>query len=99
MELVLVLVVLGGLVAVSVATGKSGRKRELARVQAEVEPVKKLAEEDVTALGVELQDLDIDLAGQQLDAGANADYQRALDAYESAKVAAAGLTRPEDVST
>jgi hypothetical protein len=97
MEIVLLLVVLGGLTAVAVAAGRSGKKKELARAEAEVAPVKKLAEEDVTALGVELQDLDIDLAGQQLDPGANADYQRALDAYESAKVAAAGLTRAEDV--
>jgi hypothetical protein len=97
MELVLVLIVLGGLTAVAVAAGKSGKKRELARAEAEVAPVKKLAEEDVTALGVELQDLDVDLAGHELDPGANADYQRALDAYESAKVAAAGLTRAEDV--
>src|SRR5918995_6157485 len=97
MELVLVLVVLGGLTAVAVAAGKSGKKRELARAEAEVAPVKRLAEEDVTALGVELQDLDIDLAGEELDPGAHADYQRALDAYESAKTAAAALTRPEDV--
>ena len=99
MELVLVLVVLGGLSPVAVGAGRSSKKRELARADAEVAPVKKLAEEDVTALGVELQDLDIDLAGHQLDAGANADYQRALDAYESAKTAAAALTRPDDVST
>src|SRR6478609_1416815 len=97
MELVLVLVVLGGLTAVAVAAGASGKRRELARAEAEVEPVKRLAEEDVTALGVELQGLDIDLAGEALDPGANADYQRALDSYESAKVAAANLARPEDV--
>ena len=97
MELVLVLVVLGGLTAVAVAAGKSGKRRELARAEADVAPVKRLAEEDVTALGVELQDLDIDLAGEELDPGANADYQRALDAYESAKIASAGLTRAEDV--
>ena len=82
-----------GSTAVAVAAGKSGKRRELARAEAEVEPVKRLAEEDVTALGVELQDLDIDLAGEELDPGANADYQRALDAYESAKTAAAALTR------
>src|SRR6476620_9771580 len=66
MELVLVLVVLGGLTAVAVAAGKTGKRRALARAEAEVEPVKRLAEEDVTALGVEHQDLDIDLAGQEL---------------------------------
>ena len=97
MELVLLLVVLGGLVAVAVAAGQSSKRRELARSEAELAPVKKLVEEDVTALGVELQDLDIDLAGEALDPGANADYQRALDAYESAKAAADALARPEDV--
>lgn len=94
---VLVLVVLAGLVAAAMAAGRSSKRRELVRKESELAPVKRLAEEDVTALGVELQDLDIDLAGEQLDPGANADYQRALDAYESAKTASAGLSRPEDV--
>jgi hypothetical protein len=56
-----------------------------------------LAFEDITALGEELQSLDLDLAGRELDAGANADYQRALDAYESAKTAGERLERPEDI--
>src|SRR3954453_8935956 len=67
------------------------------RAAAELEPVKKLAFEDVTALGVELQDLDLELAGRDLDQGANADYQRALDAYEAAKTAADAITLPQQV--
>jgi hypothetical protein len=67
------------------------------RAARELEPVKKLAFEDVTALGVHLQDLDLELAGRQLDEGANADYQRALDSYEAAKTAADAITRPEQV--
>lgn len=97
MELVVVLVVLGGLLAAALAAGASSKRRALARSEAELAPVKRLAEEDVTALGVELQELDIDVAGEQLDAGANADYQRALDSYEAAKSAAAQLARPDDV--
>jgi hypothetical protein len=75
------------------------RNRELAaeRANRELEPVKKMTFEDVTALGVELQDLDNDLAGRQLDPGANADYQRALDTYEAAKTAADRIERPEQV--
>jgi hypothetical protein len=75
------------------------RNRELAaeRANRELEPVKKMTFEDVTALGVELQDLDTDLAGRQLDPGANADYQRALDTYEAAKTAADRIERPEQV--
>lgn len=67
------------------------------RQEARLEPVKKLAFEDVTALGVELQDLDTELAGRSLDEGTNADYQRALDAYEAAKTSADAISRPEEV--
>lgn len=95
--MVLLLVVLGGLVAVALVAGQAGKRREAERREAELAPVKRLAEEDVTALGVELQDLDVEMAGAQLGAGENADYQRALDAYESAKVAAANMTEPDDV--
>src|SRR5580765_6314214 len=96
MEWVLVgLVVLA--VAVFVVIGRRNKRLKAERAAAELEPVKKLAFEDVTALGVELQDLDLELAGRPLDAGANADYQRALDSYESAKTAADAITRPEQV--
>jgi hypothetical protein len=97
MEMVLLLGVLGGLVAVAVGAGQTSKKRQAERAAAELEPVKRLAEEDVTALGVELQDLDIDMAGRELGPGENADYQRALDAYEASKTAAAGMSKPDDI--
>ncbi|PUA80332.1 hypothetical protein [Nocardioides currus] len=95
--MVLLLVLLGGLVAVAVLAGQSAKNRQLAKAEAELEPVKKLAEEDVTALGVELQELDIDMAGKDLGAGENADYQRALDAYESSKSAVTRMSKPDDI--
>jgi hypothetical protein len=75
------------------------RNRRLAAEQAvrELEPVRKMTFEDVTALGVDLQELDADLVGRQLDPGANADYQRALDTYEAAKTAADRIEKPEQV--
>ncbi|HEX2894992.1 MAG TPA: hypothetical protein VHO29_13420 [Marmoricola sp.] len=76
---------------------RSNQRKALERKAAELEPVKKLAFEDVTALGEQLQDLDLDLAGRQLDEGERADYQRALDAYESAKSAADRMAQPDDV--
>jgi len=93
--IVLVLALLAGVAFVVVRR----RNRQLAveRAARELEPVKKLAFEDVTAMGVELQDLDTELAGRQLDLGANADYQRALDAYEAAKTAADRIERSEQV--
>lgn len=91
----LFVLLVGGLV-VTMITRSNARKVEQ-RKAAELEPVKKLAFEDVTALGEELADLDLDLAGASLDDGARADYQRALDAYDSAKTAADNLTKPDDV--
>jgi hypothetical protein len=92
-----ILLVLAALVVAVVVSRRNGRQRELERQRAELEPVKKLAFEDITALGEDLQALDLDLAGRELGPGENADYQRALDAYESAKTAGDAMTRPDDV--
>jgi hypothetical protein len=91
----LVLVLLA--VAAFVVVRRRSRQAAAERAAAELEPVKKLAFEDVTALGVELQDLDLELTGRQLDPGTNADYQRALDTYDAAKTAADAIRRPEQV--
>jgi hypothetical protein len=76
---------------------RASKQRELARKEAELAPVRQLAFEDVTALGEELQDLDLEMTGRRLDPGENADYQRALDSYEAAKKAADSITAPEQV--
>src|SRR4051812_5912670 len=91
----LVLVLLA--VAAFVVVRRRSKQAADERAAAELAPVKKLAFEDVTALGVDLQDLDLELAGRRLDLGANADYQRALDTYEAAKSAADRIERPEQV--
>ncbi len=91
------LVVLGALVVGGVLIGKRSQQRELERRDAELAPVRRLVDEDVTALGTELQDLDLEMSGRALDAGANSDYQRALDSYESAKSAATQLQSPDQV--
>jgi hypothetical protein len=97
MELILLLLVIAAIGAVVLVTGRRSKEREIARRDEELAPVKKLAFEDITALGEDLQALDLEMSGHELDAGANADYQRALDAYESAKVAGDALSRPDDV--
>jgi hypothetical protein len=96
-ELLVILILLAVVLGIVGYTSKVGKERALAKKAAEVEPVKKMAFEDVTALGVDLQELDLDLAGRELDGGERADYQRALDAYESAKTAADNITEPEHV--
>jgi hypothetical protein len=97
MELLLVLLLVAVAVGAVVVASHRSKAKAAELAEAEMAPVRTLVEEDITALGVELQDLDIDMAGRSLDAGANADYQRALDAYESAKVAVTQLTVPEQV--
>ena len=57
----LVFLVLLALAAVLVgAVVKGNQRKALERKQAELEPVRRLAFEDVTALGEELQELDVD---------------------------------------
>jgi hypothetical protein len=97
MELVGLLVLLALITGAVVVTGRARKVKELERRTAELEPVKKLAFEDITALGVELQELDLEMAGHDLDAGTNADYQRALDAYEAAKTAGDRITEPDHI--
>lgn len=95
---ILLLLVIAALVGMAITAKRGNERKQLERARADLEPVKKLAFEDITALGVQLQDLDLELAGQQLDAGANADYQRALDAYEAAKTAGDAMSRAEDIA-
>ncbi len=97
MELLLILVAIAAVLALVGYTSKRSQKRALERKSAELEPVKKLAFEDITALGVELQELDLELAGHELDTGQRADYQRALDAYESAKTAGDSISEPDHI--
>ena len=97
MDPILLVLVLALLVGVALVAARRSKERELSRREDEVAPVRKLAFEDVTAFGEDLQQLDLELSGHELDAGANSDYQRALDAYESAKLAGDAITRPEDI--
>lgn len=97
MELLIVVVVIVALAGAFVIAGRrADERRELERIQ-ELEPVRKLAEEDVTALGEQLQELHIDVLLEDLDAGTRADYQKALDEYETAKVEVAQMSQPDDI--
>ena len=60
--------------------------------------VRKVAEEDVTRFGEELQGLHIETLTTTLDTPMRQDYQRALDCYENAKELLADARRPEDIS-
>ena len=65
--------------------------------EVQLSAVTRAADEDVTVFGEELQRLDDQLGGHDLDEGMRADYQRALDAYEASKESLAAVRRPDDV--
>lgn len=59
----------------------------------ELDGVRRLADEDVTILGEQLQRLDREVAGRELDEPTRVAYQVALDSYEAAQRAAPRLRR------
>jgi len=65
----------------------------------ELAQLRSVADEDVTLLGEELSRLDAELTGRELDVATRVDFQRALDAYESASRTVPALTGPEEIST
>ncbi|KWX01339.1 putative membrane protein [Carbonactinospora thermoautotrophica] len=73
---------------------RSQRTKERLRA-AELAKVRRVVDEDITAYGEELHRLEFDPA--RVDEATRADYQRALDLYERAKLEMAAVRRPEDV--
>ena len=64
----------------------------------ELEGVRRLADEDVTFLGEQLQRLDHEVAGHELDEPTRIAYQTALDAYETAQRAVPRIRRADEIS-
>ncbi|EGX58758.1 hypothetical protein SZN_16250 [Streptomyces zinciresistens K42] len=97
----------GSLVAVGAvaAAGAAGayavlRRRRLRREEERREALRRLrvvVDEDITAYGEELERLDFRPGEPGADDAARADYEKALDAYESAKERMDRATAPEDV--
>lgn len=90
-----VLLVGGGATAGLVAYG---RKKSRQRNAAAVAAVRRTLEEDITAFGEALDQLEVDMSDPRLGDEGRADLQEALDSYEGAKAAAAAMTSPEQAS-
>jgi hypothetical protein len=74
------------------------RRNKRNKERAELEPVRAALDEDVTAYGEELAELDLDLrTPDAAPAEAQQEYARALDLYETAKTAATKVERPTDL--
>jgi len=95
--LVVVVIALLGIVSAVARSQATRREAEQRKAAEQLEAVKRAADEDVTVFGDDLRQLDVDLAGHELDAMARQDYQRALDSYEAAKESVAAVREPEQV--
>lgn len=97
------LIAIGALVgaggAVSGLRRLAGRRHRTRDEAVEMAGVREMADEDTTLLGEQLARLGADHPADAMDEPTRTDYQAPLDAYESAKRAVPGLTRPDEVST
>ena len=95
MEWIVLLALGAGAAAAGAGRRLVARRRD---GEAELAGVRRLAEEDVTVFGEQLQRLDEVVGDHPLDADGRRDYQVALDAYESAQRTAERLDDPAQVS-
>ncbi|WP_405405584.1 hypothetical protein [Streptomyces sp. NBC_01104] len=88
-------VVLGGAGAYTVV--RRNRKRKEAEEQAALDKLRVVVDEDITAYGETLDRLDFHPSEPGADDTMRADYERALDSYESAKSRMEHAQHPSDV--
>ncbi|MFC8536320.1 hypothetical protein ACFUJY_20545 [Streptomyces sp. NPDC057249] len=88
-------VVLGGAAAFTVV--RRNRRRKAEEERAALDRLRVVVDEDITAYGETLERLDFHPAEPGADDAMRADYERALDSYESAKTRMAGAEHPSDV--
>ncbi|KAF4405561.1 MULTISPECIES: hypothetical protein [Streptomyces] len=95
------LVTLGALVlaagAAVLTSGRRTRRRRAERERQELETLRPVVDEDITAYGEKLDRLDFRPRDPEADDAMRRDYEHALDAYEKAKSAMAAARRPGDV--
>ncbi|WP_369392075.1 hypothetical protein AB5J72_34165 [Streptomyces sp. CG1] len=90
-------VVVGG--AGAYALVRRNRRRHEEEQRAALDRLRVVVDEDITAFGEELDRLDFQPGDPGADDAMRADYEHALDAYETAKQRMAAAGRPEDVRT
>ena len=95
--LIVVALIVGGVALYRRYALQQRRTAERAALETQVSTSKRAADEDVTKFGEELQRLDSDVAGHPLDEAMQQDYQRALDAYDNAKMSLDAVARPEEI--
>ncbi|MER7672681.1 hypothetical protein ABTY61_30090 [Kitasatospora sp. NPDC096128] len=76
---------------------RRAKKRKEEQARAELEQLRRVVDEDITAFGVELERLDFDPRASDADDAQRADYSHALDSYEKSKRLMDEAKKPEDV--
>jgi hypothetical protein len=89
-------VIVVGFAGVFLLRRRAGTRRA-ARAREELDQVRPVVDEDITAYGETLEGAGFDPAAADSDDGMRDDWTRALDAYERAKSAMAAARGPEDV--
>ncbi len=91
--------------AVVVAAGGGGyllyrraKRKRTERERAELERLRTVVDEDITAFGEELDRLDFQPSAPSADDAQRQDYTLALDCYDRAKAAMEAARRPQDVT-
>ncbi|MGP3952869.1 hypothetical protein [Streptomyces sp. 7N604] len=90
---VLITAVGGGALLVS----RRGKQRRAERDRAQLETLRPVVDEDITAFGEELERIDFDPSAPKTDDAMREDYARALDSYDKAKASMDRARRPSDV--
>ncbi|MFD5462556.1 hypothetical protein ACFWIQ_06920 [Kitasatospora sp. NPDC127059] len=76
---------------------RRAKQRKEAQARAELEQLRRVVDEDITAYGVELERLDFNPRATDADDVQRTDYSHALDSYEKAKRLMDEAKKPEDV--
>lgn len=101
MDLVVLLLILGvvggGALLVSKHSARQKARAEQLELENQLSVSRRAADEDVTKFGEELQRLDTDVAGHKLNEPMQQDYQRALDAYDDAKMSLDAVKKPDEI--
>lgn len=74
------------------------RRKAKQRTAESTAAVQKTLDEDITAFGEALDELDVDLSDPRLGDVGRSELEAALDKYDEARKATATMTRPEDAS-
>ncbi|WP_040875933.1 hypothetical protein [Embleya scabrispora] len=95
--LAVVTVVIAAGVGAVLLVRRRGRTRRAAQARQELEQVRPVVDEDITAYGETLERAAFDPGAADSDDGMRAEWTNALDAYERAKSAMAAAREPGDV--